>query len=407
MSSGKTRFRWIVGLVLLALWMGSCARAPLKGPENSLLRADAPELSDDLPLEQLFSAITEQVQFLEKSPRDSNFVFGEETFTKQEYLAGLRRFLELGKKHSGEEFFDQVRDEFDFYEVYGDPSPGDVFITSYFEPVIPGALKKTDQFSQPLYGAPNDILRLDLERFDEKFADERKRRARVVGNDVYPYYSREEIDSGGALSGKKLELCWVDPIDAFFLQVQGSGTVELSGGKSLRLIYAEKNGHQYHSIGKFLKEKIPADQLTLHSIERYLRGLPVAEMRKILYQNPSYVFFHLLEGDAKGALTYLGVPATAGRTIATDPKYFPKGALAFLVSTKPKFDSIESTTPSSWEPLARFVLDQDIGGAIVGGGRVDLFWGRGAEAKQYAGVMKQSGKLYYLAPKKRENMEQH
>ena len=235
-----------------------------------------------------------------------------------------------------------------------------------------------------------------------KSEPERKMRGHVIdtpgGRRFVPYFSREDIDTRAALQGRKLELVWVDPVDAFFLHIQGSGTVMLEGGKTLRLNYADKNGQPYEALGKFLRDQIPLENLNLHTIEAYVRQLPAARMQEYFNRNPSYVFFQILESSA---LTYLGLPATDGRTVATDAKYFPKGGLAFLAFDKPRFDGPTSVTPlPEAEKTGRFVLDQDIGGAITGPGRLDLFWGRGADAKRYAGVIKNPGHLYYLTPKR-------
>src|SRR5690606_20192400 len=152
----------------------------------------------------------------------------------------------------------------------------------------------------------------------------------------------------------------------------------------------------YEPVGKFLRDRLAPEDLNLHGIEAYLRSLPPKELQDYLNRNPSYVFFQKLD---RSALTYLGIPATDGRTIATDRRYFPKGALAFLSFDKPRFDPPDSLrVAEEGEPVSRFVLDQDIGGAITGGGRVDLFWGRGPEAKKFAGVMKTTGRLLYLVP---------
>jgi membrane-bound lytic murein transglycosylase A len=345
----------------------------------------------------LAEAIERQVKTLQRNKDDKPFVFGKVSFSKETYLTGLRRFAELARTSSDREaFLKSVEKEFDFYEVYGDKEWGDIFLSSYYSPEIKGSLKPTKEFSQPLYKTPRDLLALDLAAFDPKFENERKFRAKLNGGKVVPYYTREEIDGKGALKGKRLELAWVDPIDAFDLQVQGSGIVDLGRGKKLTLGYAEKNGQRYESIGKFLREFIKPEDMNFHTIVAHLRGLPEAEMRAVLYNNPSYVFFKQMETDS---LTSLGFSATDGRTIAIDQRYFPKGAIAFLSSTKPRFSGTTDVKPVAWEDFGRFVLDQDVGGAILGGGRVDLFWGRGNDARRYAGVMKQRGRLYYIAPK--------
>jgi len=191
-------------------------------------------------------------------------------------------------------------------------------------------------------------------------------------------------------------LAWVDPIDAFFLEIQGSGVVKFPNGKELRLGYAAQNGHPYVPIGKHLIGVIPKEKITLRAIEDHLRSLPPEESRKIMNLNPSYVFFRKLQG---AGLTYFGTEVSAGRTIATDQAFFPKGALAYLEFEKPNFSSAVDAEPVSWTKTARFVFDQDTGGAIRGPHRVDLFWGKGSDAKQAAGVMKGKGRLVYMVPR--------
>ena len=215
---------------------------------------------------------------------------------------------------------------------------------------------------------------------------------------MVPYYSREEIDGENSpLQNKQLEWCFVRPVDAFFLQIQGSGVVTIPGQKPLKLGYAGQNGHPYHSIGKELLDIIPLEKMNLFRIESYLKTLSPREQQALFNKNPSYVFF---QKSKDNAITHTGIPATAGRTIATDPRYFPKGALALLAFNRPIFSSLEEVDPVSWDSVAHLVFDQDVGGAIKGGGRVDLFAGRGEQAKRYAGVFRQEGQLFYLAPKK-------
>lgn len=384
-------------LTFILLLFVSCARAPLKSKDQAMRKISAPMIQDDLPLEPLLKATENEIQYLEKSSTISEFVFGEERFSREEYLKGLYRFIELGRSMKPESFYKTIASEFDFYEVYGQSNWGDAFITSYFEPVIKGSLKKTETFSTPLYQVPNDLVNLDLALFDSRFELKRKLRGRVEKNSFIPYFSREEIDAKGSLNGRKLEICWIDPIDAFFLHIQGSGTVDLGNGKYLYINYADKNGHEYEPIGKFLLEHIPLSQMSLQTIEKYLRNLPKDKLQSYLNKNPSYVFFRNSENHA---ITDLGVPATGGRTIATDKRFFPKGALALLSFNKPIFANSEDSVPSSFQPVTRFVLDQDLGGVITGGGRVDLFWGQGDQSKRFAGIIKQTGKLYYVAPKR-------
>lgn len=399
----KVFIKFLVMIVMNAMLLSACSKVPLTGHNDSMRLTAAPAVvapqADDLPLASLAAAIDEQIRFLERKTNVTEFNLGGTLFTKQEYLAGLRRVAELCRQsRDSNELFDMVTKEFDFYEVYGKDGWGDVFLTSYFEPVIPGSKEKSERFSQPLYAKPKDIVQIRLKEFAATATDHRTLQGRIENGRLVPYYTRKEIDGEGKLNGKGLELCWVDPVDAFFLQVQGSGTVLLENGEKLRINYAEKNGHPYKPVGSVFKDQIPTGQLNLHTIEQKLRSLSPTAMQLAMNVNPSYVFFRL---NDQSAVTYMGLPATDGRTIATDQRYFQKGLLGFLMFDKPHFKSIDSIQPEKFEPASRFVLDQDIGGAITGGGRVDLFWGRGAEAKQSAGVMKDKARMYYLAPKKK------
>ena len=360
--------------------------------------SEATQLEANVGLRSLFRAVSTEIQFLAAHPSSTPMVFGSERYSRTEYLAGLRRFLELGlNATTPEAFYGLVAEEFDFYEVYGGNSWGQVFITSYFAPIIEGSRQKTTRFSVPLYQAPEDLVTINLGLFDAKYGVGKTLKGRLTNHTVVPYYSRDEIDGQKVITGKNLEICWVDPVDAFFLQIQGSGTVNLDDGQSLFINYSDQNGHPYAPIGKFMLDKIPLENINLYSLETYLRTLPAEEMQNYFNKNPSYIFFKT--SDQK-AITYLGVPATAGRTIATDRRYFPKGGLAFLQFDQPVFNTPTDPLPSSFTTTRRFVLDQDVGGAISGGGRVDLFWGEGAGSKKAAGVMKSLGHLYYLAPKR-------
>lgn len=371
-------------ILLITSLLAGCARAPLRGPENAMRDSSSPDVTkDDLPIFPLIDALKIQIAFLEKQTTPQTYRYGPRTYSKDEFVAFLKSFLQLAERFPEKaKFLNAVRDEYDFMEVYGRSSWGETFFTSYYEPIIKGSQRRTQKYDTPLYRTPSDILPLDLKPFDLKVEIPRALRARIENNTLFPYYTRSEIDEKGALKGRKLELCWLDPVDAFFLHIQGSGTIEFENGKTLRANYAEKNGWPYEAIGQSIRDKLPAGKITLQTIEQYLRSLPRDQMQTILNINSSYVFFRETQ---ESAITYMGLPATDGRTIATDQRYFPKGAIAFL----------------EFEGVSRLVLDQDIGGAITGPGRVDLFAGRGEEAKLFAGSVKNTGKLYYLVPKKR------
>jgi membrane-bound lytic murein transglycosylase A len=249
-----------------------------------------------------------------------------------------------------------------------------LLVTSYYEPIVDGALRPTARFSQPLYRAPDGLGPAD------------------------PTLTRAAIDRrpGGALDGRGLELAWVDPIDAFVLHTEGSGVVRLvdDGGRLLALDFAASNHHPHVSIARALAHLRPPPK-SMQEVVAHLRGLPAPDLRALLDKNPRYTFFRPRSDGARGPSTSLGAPAAGGRTIATDARYAPKGALGLLVTTGPRWDS--GAVEPRFVPLRRFVVDSDTGGGIRGA-RVDYYWGRGEEAGRAAGVMRQSGRLFYFAP---------
>jgi membrane-bound lytic murein transglycosylase A len=243
----------------------------------------------------------------------------------------------------------------------------------------------------PLYAPPDDLLTIDLSAVNPDLRNMRLR-GRLQGRRVVPYWSRAEIESGVApVNGK--ELVWVDDaVEAFFLQIQGSGRVRLGNGEVLRLGYADQNGHPYQSIGRTLIERgeLQPGEASMQAIQAWAAANP-QRLPELLNQNPSYVFFRELQlpDPAVGPIGALGVPLTPQRSIAVDPRYVPLGAPAFLATTWPASDL----------PLYRLMIAQDTGGAIRGPVRADFFWGFGAEAGALAGRMRQQGRMWVLLPK--------
>ena len=345
--------------------------------------------------ESFFNALKKHIAVMRTSSLVQDpMIFGQKKIKKENYIFALESIL----THEFD-WLEWVEKNFDFYEVYGRDDWSEVMVTGYYEPRVLGAKKKSLTFSQPLYMTPTDLVTVDLKKFGEKFSlipNLSPITGRIENQKIVPYYSRKEIDEDQKLVGKKLELVWVDPIDAFFIQIQGSGLVELSSGELVHVGYDAQNGHSYMAIGKFLTGAIPLENMSMQKIRAYLKTLSAKEQQQILNKNPSYVFFKKLE---TAALTYTGMEVQDGRTIATDKHFFPKGALAFLDVEIPVFNSSDDSEAQSWQRQPRLVFDQDTGGAIRGGGRVDLYFGSGDEAAQQAGVMKHPGKLYYLVPK--------
>jgi len=264
-------------------------------------------------------------------------------------------------------------------------------ITGYYEPLLRGSRLRSKSYLQPLLGVPGDLLTIDLSDVLPDLKNMRLR-GRLQGNKVVPYYSRAEI-VGREKDYADRVLLWVDdPVELFFLQIQGSGRVRLPDGEMVRVGYADQNGHPYQSIGRLLVERgdLKLEQASMQGIQSWARANP-AKLNDLLNANPSYVFFRELPSkgaDSDGPPGALGVPLSAERSIAVDPRHVPLGAPVFLSTTQ----------PNSAIPLQRLMLAQDTGGAIRGVVRADYFWGFGAEAGNQAGRMKQSGQMWVLLP---------
>jgi membrane-bound lytic murein transglycosylase A len=261
-------------------------------------------------------------------------------------------------------------------------------VTGYYEPLLRGSRERSKTFAHAIYGVPDDLLVVDLGELYPELKNFRLR-GRLDGRKVVPYWSRAELTpQAPALAGKAL--LWVaDPIELFFLQVQGSGRVELPDGRHQRVGYAEQNGHPYLSIGRWLVEKgeLRLEDASMQGIQAWARANP-KRVGELLNANPSFVFFRELPDSGGGPIGALGVPLTPGRSIAVDPRAIPLGAPVFLSTTQPGSEKL----------LQRLVLAQDTGGAIKGAVRADFFWGFGAEAGAQAGRMRQRGEMWALLP---------
>jgi len=266
-------------------------------------------------------------------------------------------------------------------------------ITGYYEPQLRGSRTRVAPYLVPLYRPPADLLTIDLSSLYPELAG-RRLRGRLQSTDrgtrVVPYWSRAELTED-RLRGA--ELLWVDDaIEAFFLQVQGSGRIRLQDGSMVRVGYADSNGHPYRSIGRVLVERgeMTLDQASMQAIAAWARDHP-KRTAELLNQNPSYVFFRELPlGDADaGPVGALGVPLTPGYSVAVDRRFVPLGAPVVL----------STTHPVTGAPLQRLMLAQDTGGAIRGPLRFDFFWGFGAEAAVAAGRQRHDVQAWLLSPR--------
>ena len=365
-------------------------------PLAAVPQAELPEFRDDLDRESLVRALRKSLEYFARIPGRTSYRLGETRVTARDLKVSLEAFLAMVEAGaSPAEIGRRVREDFEVYRAAGSGPTGRVLFTGYYEPVLEGSLARTDVYRYPIYRRPDDAVVVRLGKFREKYGNERLI-DRLGNGELVPYYSREEIDGAGALENRGLEIAWfADPVDIFFLHIQGSGMICPAGGSCFQVSYAQSNGRAYRSIGKLLIDsgKATRESLSMQGIRKTLRDNP-DQLREILYYNESYVFFRTV---GEGPVGSIGVALTGGRSIATDPAVFPRGALAFVKTRKPEIGPKGDIR--SWVPFSRFVLNQDAGGAITGAGRVDLFCGRGREAEIAAGHLREEGELYFLVLK--------
>lgn len=325
--------------------------------------------------------------------KDPQAAFGSDermgTVADWKAICNDARIIRPGNKIEAKYFFES---RFVAYTV-GDRNEPTGLFTGYYEPELAGRWAPEAEYQIPIYSRPEDLVSIDLGRHRAELAGTQLA-GRVADNKLMPYYSRAEIN-GGALRGRELEVMWVaDPVDAFFLHIQGSGRVRLPDGSTVRVGYAGRNGRRYTSIGRELVAMgaMPLEDVTAPAIRDWLRANPAAGTQ-LMNRNESYVFFRVIEGD--GPLGAQGVPLTAGRSLAVDRAFLPLGAPVWLDTTDPLTDGA---------PLRRLLVTQDTGSAIKGPVRGDVFWGFGETAARRAGLMKQRGRYYILLPKSAERI---
>jgi membrane-bound lytic murein transglycosylase A len=293
--------------------------------------------------------------------------------------------LERGTEDEVRSFFESY---FVPYMVRQEDGSREGLLTGYYVPDLRGSRTQSAAYPYPLYRRPDDLLTIDLSSVYPDL-DNYRLRGRLDGNRVVPYWPRGEIDGPQQpLAGQ--ELFWVsDPVELFFLQIQGSGRIILDDGSRAMVSYADQNGYPYRSIGRYLLElgAMTRDQMSMQNIRAWARRNP-ERVGELLSQNPSYVFFRELDGDNDTPPGALGVPLTPGRSLAVDRRYIPLGAPVF----------VETTWPDSGLALKRLMMAQDTGGAIKGRVRGDFFWGMGSQAGARAGRMKQPARFWVLLP---------
>jgi membrane-bound lytic murein transglycosylase A len=306
---------------------------------------------------------------------------------------GIATTIAVGDEAGARRFFEST---FIPYAVVSSESGAAGTITGYYEPVLRGSRLRDTVNRFPIFGVPDDLVVVDLASVAPETRNLRLR-GRLDGRRLVPYYTRGEIEERAkALGDSRGEgfrapiIGWTsDPVELFFLQIQGSGQLELETGDRIRLAYADQNGHPYRSLGRYLVERgeMTLDQASMQGIKSWAAANP-AKLQDALNVNASYVFFRE-SSDPRGVIGALGVPLVPQYSLAVDRRFIPLGAPLFLATTYPLSD----------EPLVRLAAAHDTGGAIRGVVRADFFWGTGPEAGALAGRMRQSGKMWLLWPR--------
>lgn len=394
--------RWTVLFLAATLTLVGCIPARQKAAvdrTNALLRLPArqhPKFSDDSALSGLISSIDASLAYLRRVPPERRFTFGPDRYDAAHLTRSLqtfRRFVETDPDLRSLRRF--VRDRYRVYAAAGGRTDRRVLFTGYFEPILQGCAVRTETYRFPIYRRPTDLLKVDLTPFSPRLTGVHIT-GRLDGQSLVPYYDRRAIEETDVLAGKAEAIAYLKSrVDLFFLQIQGSGKIYLTDGRVLNVHYHGANGRPYRSIGRLLieQQKIAPEEMSMQKIRSYLASHP-EEVSAILNYNTSYVFF---KTETEGPLGAIGEPLTPGRSIATDRRLFPAASLCYIETRQPRIDAAGGI--HQWDPLARFVLNQDTGGAIVGAGRADLFWGSGPYAEIAAGHLRHDGKLYFLVLK--------
>ncbi len=368
-----------------------------------------PELDDHGQLVHLQLAIERQLAWFDSQNKDLVWRFGQEAYSREDMRGSLRLFQQALNKHGlSEQLVEEIQRDFRLFKMTVDPT-SKVLVTGYHSPVYEGSLKPSGEYRFPLYRLPNDLIRIDADAFAPEILKKGDRLVRgiVYGRydaehkSVLPYYTRRQIDLEHALAGRELEIVYLSSyIDVFLFHVQGGGFVKLAEGGYLKVNYAGKNGWPYRSIGRVLVDEglVPEKDISIPAIKAHFARVPDDEMRVCLI-NQSYVFYEW-DGTIHETVDLshyphgvLGFPVTPKRSIATDKRLFPGGALAWISSKQRHLDG-------SATPFSGFVIDQDTGGAIEDA-HVDFFLGAGVEAERDAGLlMDDNGQVYFLVAKK-------
>lgn len=348
-----------------------------------------PVFVDDHARDSLIEALDRHLAYLQKKDPSTTVVIGNVRLTNQMQIESLAAFRELVlSSFSPLELSRAIRQQFHLYQAAGRNENREMLVTGYYEPLFEGSLTKSGPYRYPLYRRPDSLVRstgqasISVGRYDEQ-------------GKLVPFWSRAEIETQDLLRGEEL-VYLKDRMDAYLMQVQGSGRILLPDGTSRSLQFAGSNGLEYSSLGKLFIDMhiMQREQVNIESMRAYFKEHP-EQIERMLFHNPRYIFFSW--GDDLGPRGSLGQILTPQRSVAVDHEVMPTGAVGYLVSKRPVLD--DQGRINHWKTFGRFVLPQDSGAAIKGSGRIDLFFGSGPYAELAAGNMKEPGRLYFLVKK--------
>ena len=368
---------------------------PFIGPETLVALKG---FTDDLSRASLEKAITNQLRAMLEQEPSTPVRLGSFTLTRARLVETLEAFLGiLNQDLPIEEFNKKMSEEFVLYRV-GKGKNKKVLFTGYYRPVIEASLKRTPLYRYPIYQMPEQSPQRVKYRSGIQLVGTntgiKKIRESYAEKKAWRRFTREEIDRKGVLKGQGLEVAWLkDDLERFFLHIQGSGMLKFADGTRQGVGYQGSNQHTYTGIGKLMIQDgaIEISQGSMQGIKKYFVDHP-QDIAKYLYQNKRYIFFTL--NDDEGPRGSGGGELVGGRSIATDKSIYPAGGLAFIKIRQPVLN--ENNEIIRWQPISRFVVDQDTGSAIRGAGRGDLYFGTGQIAGAKAGHYHERGEVYYL-----------
>ncbi len=379
---------WLPLATALVMALSACSTP------RGLVPVEAPAehtWQDDGPPESLISAIERSIDYYGRLPQDTVFHYGTLRYSPREMIASLGLFLHIWRTSADAAERDaRIVASFEVFESIA--RDGDNLFTGYYEPIVRGSHLPVAPLDTPLLARPASMVEVDLSLFGDDLP-RRRLVGRLEDGRLRPFYSRQEIHEHKAVDDIATPIAYVDKVDLFFLQIQGSGVVEFPDGERIKVNFNGSNGHPYRSIGAVLvrRDIMSREAVTMQSIREYLDQHPDAVL-PVLYENPSYTFFRVVD---VGPLGNISVPLTPERSIALDHRLFPKGGLAYVDLAVPT-----AHDPQATRPFRRFMVVQDTGGAIRGHGRADIFFGQGEAAEAVAGRLKHPGRLWLLVAKK-------